>query len=149
MFSNDRDQLRQVFFDCWKAKREGTPLDAMQQLIARIIEMHPEYHALLENPETLDRDYLPEHGETNPFLHMSMHIAIGEQVSTDRPAGIRECYHRLIEKIGRAHEAEHEMMECLAESLWQAQREQRMPDEITYLGCVEQRAHPKKKSDKA
>jgi hypothetical protein len=148
MFGNDRNQLRKVFYDCWQAKQSGAQLDAMQKMIARIIELHPEYHSLLQNPDALDRDYLPEHGETNPFLHMSMHIALGEQLAIDRPAGILSCYQTLTDKAGSAHEAEHEMMECLAEALWQAQRQQQMPDEAAYLDCIQVRAGLKKKSDK-
>lgn len=140
MFGNDRNQLRKVFYDCWQAKLSAAPLDAMQQTLARIIEFHPEYHALLENHDAIERDYLPEHGETNPFLHMSMHIALSEQLSTNRPIGIRECYQKLLEKHGAEHPAEHEMMECLGEALWQAQRKQQAPDEAAYLRCLQARA---------
>ena len=136
MFGNDRTQLRKLFFDCWRLHQQGAPMDAMQQTIAQIIGMHPEYHALLDNPDNLDKDYLPEQGETNPFLHMSMHIALHEQISTDRPAGISKAYQRLCEQTGSAHEAEHAMMECLGEALWKAQRNHQMPDEAAYLDCV-------------
>jgi hypothetical protein len=128
--------MRKVFFDSWKAHRENLPMDAMQKIIANIIELHPEYHALLEKEDNLEKDYLPEHGETNPFLHMSMHIALHEQISTDRPAGIKSAYQQLINKYSAAHEAEHAMMECLGESLWQAQRDQTTPDEIAYIECL-------------
>ena len=136
MFGNDRTQLRKLFFDCWRLHQQGAPLDAMQQTMVQIIGMHPEYHALLDNPDNLDKDYLPEQGETNPFLHMSMHIALHEQLSTDRPAGISKAYQQLCKQAGSAHEAEHMMMECLGEALWQAQRNNQMPDEAAYLDCV-------------
>jgi hypothetical protein len=144
MFGNDRNQLRKVFYDCWQAKLAAAPLDAMQQTLVRIIELHPEYHTLLETPDAIERDYLPEHGETNPFLHMSMHLALAEQLGSNRPAGIRECYQKLSEKHGEAHAAEHEMMECLGEALWQAQRNQQAPDEAAYLACLMARASQKK-----
>jgi len=112
-------------------------MDAMQTIIANIIELHPEYHSLLDNENTLDKDYLPEQGETNPFLHMSMHIALHEQISTDRPAGIKTVYQKLTLKNNSAHDAEHAMMECLGEALWQAQRNQTMPDEAAYLICLQ------------
>ena len=136
MFNQDRNQMRKVFFDCWKAHKEKAPMDAMQTVIAHIIELHPEYHALLENEAALDKDYTPEHGETNPFLHMSMHIALHEQISTDRPDGIKALYQSIIMKQGSAHDAEHTMMECLGEALWLAQRNQTMPDEIAYFECL-------------
>ena len=137
MFGNDRNQLRKIFFDTWKLKNAGTPLDAMQTIIANIIELHPEYHRLLENENTLDKDYLPDQGETNPFLHMSMHIALHEQISTDRPTGIKTAYQALSHKHGSAHDAEHDMMECLGEALWRAQRDNTVPDEQSYLKCLQ------------
>ncbi len=136
MFSNDRTEMRKVFYECWQRKREGQPLDALQQMIAGVIEQHPEYHSLLDNDSHLDRDYSGAEGETNPFLHMSMHIALIEQISTDRPAGIRSCHQHLTRTLSSAHEAEHRMMECLSEAIWQAQRHNRMPDEAAYLNCL-------------
>ena len=136
MFSNDRNELRKVFFDSWKLKLEGKPLDAMQQRIADVIAQHPEYRTLLSNENNLDRDYDPAAGDSNPFLHMSMHIALAEQLSTDRPTGIRACHVQLTQFTGSAHEAEHRVMQCLSEALWQAQRHNRMPDENAYLDCI-------------
>lgn len=137
MFTNDRNELRKTFFDCWKARRENLPMDAMQQIIANIVELHPEYQSLLENEAALDRDYLPEQGETNPFLHMSMHIALHEQISTDRPTGIKLVYQKLSLQSGSAHDAEHAMMDCLGEALWLAQKNNLMPDEQAYLACLQ------------
>ena len=111
-------------------------MDAMQEIVANIVELHPEYHSLLENDGALDKDYTPDHGETNPFLHMSMHIALHEQISTNRPAGIQDCYTQIITNTGSEHDAEHAMMECLGESLWKAQRNNTMPDETDYLQCL-------------
>lgn len=137
MLSNDRNQLRKTFFDIWKQKTAGAPLDAMQTIIANIIELHPEYHQLLANEDALNKDYLPDQGETNPFLHMSMHIALHEQISTNRPVGIKTAYQKLSLKHGSAHDAEHAMMECLGEALWRAQRDKTMPDEQAYLKCLQ------------
>ncbi len=137
MFSSDRSELRGVFVECWQLQRDGKPLDPLQQMIVSVIEHHPEYHRLLEKRDNLDRDFDPGRGEGNPFLHMSMHIALIEQISTDRPPGIRDCYRRLTRSLGSAHEAEHRMMECLSEALWQAQRNQSMPDESAYLACLQ------------
>ena len=137
MFGNDRNQLRKVFFDSWKSRTQGMPMDAMGEIVANIVELHPEYHALLEDENAIDKDYIPEHGETNPFLHMSMHIALHEQISTNRPAGIQDCYTQIIKNTGSEHDAEHAMMECLGESLWLAQRNQTEPDEVIYLECLQ------------
>ena len=136
MFGNDRNQLRKVFFDSWALRKDGKPMDAMQDIVANIVELHPEYHSILENDDAIDKDFSPEQGTTNPFLHMSMHIALHEQLSTNRPTGIRECYTQIIKNTGSEHDAEHAMMECLGESLWSAQRNQTAPDEEAYLRCL-------------
>ena len=137
MFSNDRTELRRMFYHCWQLKQQGQTLDALQQMITGVIEQHPEYHALLQQDANIDRDYDPALGQSNPFLHMSMHIALAEQLSTNRPAGIRDCHQKLSQKLQSSHEAEHRMMECLSEAIWQAQRNNSMPDENAYLGCLQ------------
>lgn len=113
------------------------PLDGVELLIARVIQAHPEYHATLADREASeDRDYLPESGEANPFLHMGMHVAIEEQLSVDQPRGIRQQYEQLMLRLGDPHEVQHTIMECLGEMLWQAQRQQTPPDEHVYLECL-------------
>ena len=138
MFSNDRNELRKMFFTAWQKHRAGEAMQPLEQVIAQTVSQHPEYHRVVENEDSyIDKDYMPEMGETNPFLHMSMHIAIHEQVSTGRPAGILAIYQQLIgQHGGDAHAAEHLMMECLGEMLWQAQRQHRTPDEQDYLACL-------------
>ena len=96
----------------------------MEILASDWMEQHPEYHALLANPGgALEQDYTPERGETNPFLHLSMHLSISEQISIDQPPGIREIAQKLTKKLGSEHEAQHQMMECLGQVMWEAQRE--------------------------
>ncbi len=137
MFTNDRIQMRRVFTEAWRKHRDNLPMEPMEQVIAHIIQQHPEYHRLMENPDAaLDKDFLPEGGESNPFLHLSMHIALQEQISTDRPAGIAGLCQQITQRLGDPHEAEHQLMECLAHMLWEAQRENRMPDEQAYLESI-------------
>jgi len=136
-FGNDRDQLRRFYCQTREKHRQGKPLEPLQVQIAHVIQQHPEYHSILESPDkALGKEYLPELGENNPFLHMGMHLAIQEQVSTDRPAGIRALYQRLLVQAGDPHTVEHQMMECLAETIWQAQKDGKPPDEIHYLSCL-------------
>jgi len=139
MFSQDRNVLRRTYRDAWRKAHAGQPLEPLERLIAEVVTQHPEYQSLLESgDEALDRDWLPEHGETNPFLHLSLHLAILEQVQTDRPAGIRALYRQLMQaESGDVHAAEHRIMDCLAEAIWQAQRDGREPDMQRYLGCIE------------
>jgi Domain of unknown function (DUF1841) len=130
-----RDALRQMYLEAWQRRQDGLPLTALQAQLADVIELHPEYHRLL-TADALDRDWQPEQGESNPFLHMGMHLALREQVGTDRPPGIREVHARLSRAHGGAHEAEHRMMEPLGAALWDAQRQGRAPDEQAYLAAL-------------
>ena len=131
-----RDEIRRVYATVWQKMQQGQLLEPMEALIAEIIEWHPEYHALLDDGEHIEqREFTPEQGQSNPFLHMGMHIALREQADSDRPPGVRRVYDRLCAAHGR-HQAEHAMMECLGQSLWQAQRDNRLPDESAYLECL-------------
>jgi hypothetical protein len=132
IFGQDRNELRQMYADAWHKRRYGQPASPLEALIADVIEIHPEYHADVTS-EDLDRDYLPDGGKTNPFLHMGLHLAIREQVATDRPAGIAAIHRELSARIGDPHESEHAMIEALAETLWEAQSRNLPPDEQEYL----------------
>ncbi len=137
LFGQDRDQIRRFYCQAWANHRSGTPLEPLQAQIVAVIEQHPEYHDLLEDEDrACSRDYLPEFGESNPFLHMGLHIAIQEQLVTDRPTGIRAVYQQLLPGFAGSHELEHRIMECLAEAILQAQRQGSPPDEQAYMECV-------------
>ncbi|MDH5472441.1 MAG: DUF1841 family protein [Gammaproteobacteria bacterium] len=133
MFGNDRNQLRKAYNDAWVKFQQGLPLQPLEQQIVSVIKEHPEYHKQISNLMT---DFLPEAGQTNPFLHMGMHLALREQIATNRPAGIALCFQSIASKTGSAHEAEHQMMECLGEALWKAQQNATLPDEQAYLACL-------------
>ena len=137
MFGQDRTELRQMFFTAWKKHQNKQLMEPLEAVVAKIIELHPEYHALLENETAeLDKDYTPEMGQTNPFLHMAMHISIQEQLSTKRPTGIEQLHQSMLKKNKDPHETEHLMIECLGKMLWEAQSQNRMPDENHYLNCL-------------
>lgn len=138
MFNPSRDQARRFFFDAWQKYRQRQPLSDLEAIALELMQQHPEYHAIFDNPEQyLDRDYLPEAGATNPFLHLSLHLSIREQLQIDQPRGIAAQYRRLLEKTGAAHDAEHLIMDCLGEMIWQAQRRQAPPDPAIYFECLE------------
>ncbi len=131
-----RDQIRQVYLDVWQKMQNQALLEPMEAIIADIIELHPEYYALLDKEETArNKDFSPEQGETNPFLHMGMHIALREQANTNQPLGFQGIYQKLITKQGK-HDAEHAMMECLAEALWRSQKDNLPFDEVAYLASL-------------
>ena len=132
IFSQDRGALRRMYADAWAKRESGSPMSPLEQQIAEIVGEHPEYLDAV-TAEEIDRDFTPEGGQTNPFLHMGLHLSIREQVATDRPVGIRAVYTRLVEAAGDRHHAEHQMIECLAETLWEAQSQNRPPDEPRYL----------------
>ncbi len=135
IFGEDRGRLRRFYLEAWRKRQSGETLEPLEAMVAQVVEQHPEYHHLLTE-EALDRDFTPEAGQSNPFLHMGMHIALAEQVATDRPVGIRELHRRFTVACGDPHEAEHRMMECLGMALWEAQRQNRPPDETAYLECL-------------
>ena len=132
IFSQDRRQLRKMYVEAWQRRRDDQPLTPLQAQIASVIELHPEYHDALTEQD-LDLDYLPEGGRTNPFLHLSLHLGIREQVATDRPPGIASVHAALRKSLGDAHAAEHRMIDVLAETLWEAQNTGGPPDEERYL----------------
>jgi Domain of unknown function (DUF1841) len=138
LFDNySRDELRALYVKTWQKAQERLPLDPLESQIADVVAMHPEYHAELSDTErAMQKDYSPEGGESNPFMHMGLHLAIGEQVSTDRPQGIRGIHEKLTRQTGSQHDAEHLIAECLAEQLWQAQRSGLPPNEHAYLAAV-------------
>ena len=137
MFAPNRDQARQFFFDTWKKYRDGEALSALEQVALTVMSLHPEYHALLEDPaRNLDRDYTPADGAVNPFLHLSLHLAIEEQLSIDQPPGVRAEFARMRAVTGSEHDAKHALLECLGETIWQAQRTGSGPDPQLYLDCA-------------
>lgn len=136
----DRASLRALFVDAWRKRRQSLPAEPLELQVADVVAEHPEHHALLEDPErALGGEWTPAEGTANPFLHLALHLALRDQVATDRPPGIRALHRRLAARAG-PHEAEHHMMECLAEALWEAQRNKSSPDEVSYMAALERLA---------
>jgi hypothetical protein len=140
IFHPSRGEAREFFFDVWAKHRAGTPLTPLEAMALDIVLGHPEYRPMLEDRERyLERDWKPEGGETNPFLHLAMHLAIAEQVSIDQPPGIRDVVHALARRRDSVHDARHDVMECLAEMIWKAQRYAEPFDNEAYLDCLRRR----------
>ena len=141
LFNPSRDEVRQFFFDSWAKFNQQQVLTDLEKMAVGIMHMHPEYHTILDHPEHyLQQAYYPEMGETNPFLHMSLHLSIQEQISINQPIGITQAYGKLCAKYQEEHEAQHALLECLAETIWLAQRNQTGMDAAHYLQLIAQRA---------
>jgi hypothetical protein len=134
VFDPTRDQVREMFFSTWRKYRAGEPLAGMESIALDAILLHPEYHEMLSQPERFRaRDYTDE---SNPFLHMSLHVALEEQLAIDQPPGIAARWRDLLERRGSRHDALHDAIECLAETVWRAQRDGQPPDASSYLDCL-------------
>ncbi len=132
-----RDELRAVWREAWRKHRERLPLEPLEAQLVDLIRAHPEYHAELERGADVDAQ---DGGGTSPYLHLGLHAAVREGLATDRPAGIRAAYEALLTTCPTAHDAEHVLLECLGQTLWDAQRAGSPPDEAAYLERVRRRA---------
>ncbi|MEW6099675.1 MAG: DUF1841 family protein [Pseudomonadota bacterium] len=141
MFAPSQHDVRLFFCEAHRKHRAQAPLTPLEALAADWIAEHPEYHDDLADPDAaVAASYTVEEGRTNPFLHLAMHLSISEQVSIDQPRGIKQAYELLARKLGSAHEAQHEIMECLGEMIWKSQRSGLPPDGEAYIDCVRRRA---------
>jgi hypothetical protein len=141
MFNPSQEDVRKFLCAAYRKYAARTVLSPLENIAARWIAEHPEYHALLaDEPGAIEAQFPPEAGKTNPFLHLSMHMTISEQVQIDQPVGIQAGYEALRNRLGEAHAAHHEIMECLGEMIWNAQRNHQPPDGAAYVQCVKRRA---------
>lgn len=140
MFNPSRDQARRFFIEAWQKHRGKQLVSPLEDTAIRLIALHPEYHALLEGGEdALACEWTPESGEANPFLHLSLHLAIEEQLSIDQPPGLRAAFEALLARRGDRHAALHDVLECLGETMWRAQKSQSPPDGEAYVECVKRK----------
>jgi Domain of unknown function (DUF1841) len=141
MFSPSQHDVRRFFCGAWRKHRDKLPLTPLETVAADWIAEHPEYHETLADEEAaVVAEYSVEAGQPNPFLHLSMHLSISEQVSIDQPPGIRGAFEALAARRGNAHDAHHEVMECLGDMVWTSQRSGMPPDGAAYIDAVRRRA---------
>lgn len=141
LYNPSRDQARQFLFDAWAKFKQHSTLSDLEKIAVEVMQMHPEYHTILDAPERyMQQQYFPEQGETNPFLHLSLHLSVIEQISINQPIGIGQLYEKLKLKHGDQHMAQHDILDCLAETIWQSQRNNTPLDSAHYLGLLQQRA---------
>ena len=133
MFNPDRNEMRRVFFESWRKHLHRLPVETLEAQLIDIMLQHPEYHAMLADPQNFQQD---DFGAENPFLHLSLHLALRDQISTDRPPGINKIYQDLRAKLSDTLRVEHAMMYCLSDALWEAQERNGMPDEERYLTAL-------------
>jgi hypothetical protein len=135
-----REELRRSYSEAWRKHRARAPLTPLESMLVEVIERHPEYQARIEDPQdALAFEPAAADPVENPFLHMGLHLAVREQIAIDRPPGIRELRHSLEARLGDLHDAEHALMEALAETLWEAQRNGTAPDEAHYVELARRR----------
>lgn len=141
MFSPSQHDVRAFFCAAWRKHSTGLPQSPIELQANRWIAEHPEYHDVLADEAAAQAAvFTVEEGRTNPFLHLSMHLSVEEQVSIDQPRGIRQAVQTLAERQNSLHEAHHQVMDCLGEMIWASQRSGLPPDPHTYLEGVQRRA---------
>ena len=141
MFNPSREQARQFLADAWRKRRDHLPATPLETIAGDVVALHPEYQGLIGTPDnSIDRDWSPDSGDTNPYLHMSLHLAIEEQLAIDQPPGIVAAYRKLLSRRGERHEALHAILDCLAETLWRSQRDKTPLDSDVYLSLLNQAA---------
>ncbi len=141
LYQPTRDQARQFLFDAWAKFKQNLTLSDLEKIAVEVIQMHPEYHAVFDSSERLmHQQYFPEMGETNPFLHISLHLSVIEQIAIDQPIGMTPIYKKLLEQHGDKHLAYHDVMDCLAETLWYSQRHQQALDSDYYLSLLKEKS---------
>lgn len=141
MFAPSQEHVRRFFCETWAKSRSGQPLTPLESIAADWLSQHPEYDQDFSDVESaLAAQFTVDEGRTNPFLHLSMHISIAEQVSIDQPRGIRQAVQLLAQRLGSLHEAHHEVMEALGEMVWASQRSGRPFDGDAYIERIRQRA---------
>ena len=138
LFNPSRDEVREFFFNAWLKYKQALTLTDLEKLGLSVMLLHPEYHGVLDAPEKfMQQEFFPELGVTNPFLHMSLHLSVLEQISINQPTGIAELYSTLVKKHQNEQDAIQDMIECLGEMIWQAQRNQSPPDGALYLSLLQ------------
>jgi len=141
VFDPTRDQARRFFIDAWRKHLARDVVSPLEDAAIRLVALHPEYHGLLaEGEAALQREWTPESGEANPFLHLSLHLAVEEQISIDQPPGLRAAFEALLARRGDRHAALHDVLECLGETMWRAQKSQSPPDGEAYVECIRRKA---------
>ena len=133
--------VRRFFCTVYTKWRSGQPLEAIEAIAATWVGEHPEYHAVLADLDTaLQTMHAAKEGQSNPFLHLSMHLSVSEQCSIDQPRGIQQAIALMGHKANSLHEAHHAAMECLGKMVWESQRSGRPPDGEAYVACVQRQA---------
>jgi len=133
LYTQNRDEQRKFLANAWQKFLDKKLLDSLEDQLTKVIEIHPEYHQLIQDIES---DYFPEQGEVNPFLHINLHLALREQLSINQPIGIKDYYQRLLSKVKDPHEVEHKMMDCIAQMIFSSQKNNTPMDHQAYIECL-------------
>ena len=137
LYTQDRTQQRQFLANAWQKFLDKKALDPLEDQLTQVIEMHPEYHKLINDVES---EYFPEQGEVNPFLHINLHLSLREQLSINQPTGINEYYQKILNKVQDPHEVEHKMMDCIAQMIFSSQKNNTPMDHQAYILCLEKQS---------
>jgi DNA-directed RNA polymerase specialized sigma54-like protein len=146
MFTPSQQDVRHFFCETWRKWRDHLPMTPLETMAADWIALHPEYHQdLADEDKALATIGTPDPaGIGSPFLHLSLHLSISEQLSINQPHGIKQAFELLAAHHTDTHEAHHDMMECLGEILWHSQQSSLPPNGRAYLDAVNRRVGKRK-----
>ena len=140
MFKPSQQDVRRFFCETFRKFHAKEILTPLEVIASDWINQHSEYNAVLRDPETaIHANYSIDQANSNPFLHLSMHLSISEQITVDQPRGVRAAFNILASKLNSQHEAHHEIMECLGTMIWNSQRNNLPPDGQAYIEALRKR----------
>lgn len=137
-YTQDRTQQRQFLANAWQKFLNKQMLDPLETQLTQVIEIHPEYHKLISDIES---DYFPEQGEVNPYLHINLHLSLREQLSINQPLGIKKIYQKILTQTKDPHETEYKIMDCIAQMIFSAQKNNTPMDHQSYIHCLQSQSH--------
>lgn len=123
---------RQHYGMVWQLALAGAPLTIEQMRLVRVMQEHPEYRSIWDNPEEASAG-LEDLTEPNPFLHVTAHMMVEEQIAGRNPPDVAVVVSRLTRSGDSRHEAIHKVANVLMGEVWDVLAKKREFDREKYV----------------